>query len=134
MGDMNYIGAPLKFMGHEYHLMFTVNVIDEVQDRFDIDITDIKDVIGRTAERKLRKNVGTVLTILLNGAIDIENEERKDKLPNMNERMVCRHINELNFVDCYNAVVSAYTGSFYHLQKDEDDIGEDDPNGKSGTV
>lgn len=132
MSDMRPTGALLRFAGKEYHLLFTVNVIDQIMERFGVDIDELSTLILRGENRKYYANTAVVLTFLLNDDIALQNEEKseEEQLAPLSETYVRRHISNFNYLTVLAAITSAYTCSF--LEKDEDDMGEADPNRESG--
>lgn len=131
MSNIRPAGAAVTFMGKQYNVLFTCNVIDQIVDRFDIDINNLSRIIA-SENRKRYGNCAAVLTMLLNEAIEIENEEKPDeeKQKLLDESYVKRHISNRNYAEMLEVIVNAYTLSF--LKKDDDDI-EQDPNRTSGS-
>ncbi len=134
MSDIRPAGAPLKFAGIKYELLFTVNVIDEVQDAFDIHIDDLITLLGDSKSRDFRRNVAKILTYLINEAILIKSDETGEEPKLLTEEYVRRHLSNVNMSECFAAICSAYSLSFLRIAKEEDDIGEEDedPNATSG--
>lgn len=68
--------AKLNLFGKEWDVVFTVNVIDEIQDHFDININKIFSKL-ETTDREFYKNVAYVTMILINEQIRINNSKIK---------------------------------------------------------
>lgn len=105
----------------------TVNVIDQIQERFDRSIMQLGELLDRN-RLDFYGNVAAIMTILLNEAIEIENEKNGTDLPLFTEKKVRRHISNLNVIDAFVAISETYSLSF--LKKEEDDISS--PNRESG--
>lgn len=129
MQSLKEQGRKFTFAGKEYELMFTVNVIDEIQNQFDIDINNLKDLF-ETGSRNFYSNTAKVLTILLNESIEIKNETAEEKEELLKETYVRRHISNANVFDAFGAIVDAYSLSY--MQKEEDSEDEELPNQTSG--
>ena len=127
MSDLREEGRKYFFCGHEYNLLMTVNVIDQIQERFDLSIMQLSEVLDQK-RRDFYGNVAAIMTILLNEAIEIENEKNGADLPMFTEQKVRRHISNMNVIDAFVAISETYSLSF--LEKEEDDITS--PNQKSG--
>lgn len=134
MSDMRPTGAPLRFAKKDYHLLFTVNVIDQIVERFDVDINELSTLILQGKNRKYYANTAAILTFLLNDDIALQNEERspEEQQEPLTEAYVRRHISNLNYPSVLAAITSAYVCSF--MEKDEDDMGENVPNRESGSA
>lgn len=127
MSDLREEGRKYFFCGHEYNLLMTVNVIDQIQERFDLSIMQLSEVLDQK-RRDFYGNVAAIMTILLNEAIEIENEKNGTDTPPFTEKRVRRHISNMNVIDAFVAISETYSLSF--LEKEEDDITS--PNQKSG--
>ena len=64
MSDLNPKGTPVKIGGEEHNLLFTLNAVDDIQDRMDMPIDDAIDCL--TDYRKAWKACKTILCSLLN--------------------------------------------------------------------
>lgn len=118
-------GAKLCLFDRDWELNYTVNVIDELQDHFDINIgTDgIAPLKGdKFQDKDFLDNVAYIITALINEQLEIENESLTEKKPLYDLKMVKRRIGKHNWQEFYNVAASAYTLSW--MDKDEDDIEE----------
>lgn len=68
MSDLRPIGVPMIIDGVERHLLFTINVYDALQDKFDASMGEIIDMI--VDDRKCIKATKGVLSELLNDEVD----------------------------------------------------------------
>ena len=119
MSDMKPAYAKVKLGGKEYSLLFDVNALDEIQDRFDIPITDLSVLIKD--QRKTYKVLKFILATLINEAID--DAETGD--PHVDEKFIGRKLTPSNLGELQSAVFKAFTAG--NPEADEDDI----PNAKS---
>ena len=103
----------------EYGLLFDLNAIDEIQDAFDISISDLSKLISD--KRSAFKAIKKILTILINEAID--DSESKD--PHVSEIFVGRKIKITDVRELRYKILMAFSGA---MPKVED---EDDPNPQS---
>ena len=71
MSSLNPKGIPVRIGGEEHALLFTLNAVDDIQDRMDMPIDDVID--GLSDQRKAWKACKTILCSLLND----ETERRK---------------------------------------------------------
>ncbi len=64
MSGLNPKGIPVKISGEEHALLFTLNAVDDIQDRMDMPIDDVIDCLSDS--RKAWKACKTILSSLLN--------------------------------------------------------------------
>lgn len=126
MSDLRPRGIPIVLDGVERHLLFTLNIIDELQDKYGKTIHDIIDELTRAdvAQHTLRD----IVTVLLND--EARREERKgrnEKYPMVTERDVGDMIGMDNYYQITAAILLAYGIS---LPEPEDE----DPNPESGPM
>lgn len=107
---------PLKIEigGKEYGLLFNLNAIDEIQDQLDLPLSRLYEAMSD--ERKVFKILRTMLTVMINEAIDEEGGER------VTEKFIGRKINPLDIQKLKNSVFTAFTQSMPEA---------DDPNAES---
>lgn len=117
-------GEKIKLGNSEYGMRFTLNAIDDIQDRFNIGISDLETLFSD--ERTRIKNLRYLLTVLINEDIDCENDERSEKIAHVDERYVGRHIHAGNVSAFLSSVYRAFT-----THSTDDDIEEPHPNAKS---
>lgn len=101
----------------ERHLLFSLNVIDEVQDRFG-GIGKIGEALGD--EKNSLKNLRWLLTLLINeGATDDEEQ--------LTERQVGKMIHTGNLTEAKDAILKAFSlGNTGSAEPDVDDDDDDD--------
>lgn len=125
MGSMKPRGIAITLEEGERHLLFTLNVIDEIQEEYDKTIHEvIIDLAeGEVYDGQLRK----LVTILLN-----DEARRSAKHDNPMEKVTESEVGDWIGLDNYNdvleAVLKAYGISLPEVDED------DDPNLKSATT
>lgn len=112
MRDLKPTGAELEFLGKKWSLLFTVNVIDEIQENFDIHIGELAKLID-VKTREVWSNVSFMLFVMINEQIEIENEIAEEKQPLYTDiKLFKRHVSNANLKDCVLAITNAYNLSF----------------------
>ena len=74
MSDLQPKPYKIKLGGEEFGLLFSINVIDEIQDHFDIPISQLTDVLKDP--RTIFKNLKYILALLINEALEDEESDR----------------------------------------------------------
>ena len=106
---------PVELNGKTYHLLFDLNALDAVQDRFGG--YDKLDEIFNTDNPNMVKDLKWLFTMLIN-------EGREEDEPEVTEQQVGRLIHVGNLTEVQNAIYA----SFAYGANSEDD-GEDDNEG-----
>lgn len=125
MSNLKPTSVKINLGGEEYGLRFTINAVDDIQDHFDIPISEMYSLMKD--ERKAFSNIKAILTILINENIDCENEDRTEKLPHVDARFIGRRMDVSNIGELSSAITSAFAGSA-PLPDGEDET----PNAESG--
>lgn len=116
--------TPYTLNGRTYYLKATWNVEAEVQDRFG----SVKAVLEK--KEKLFKNLLSVLTILINEAIDIHNETSNEQWEFVTEKYVGRHIDMSDPLKILYLITDVFIRSSPESEKNRDED-FDDPNKKT---
>ena len=119
MSDLRPQAVKIELGGKEYGLLFSLNAIDEIQDRFDIPISQLADLMKD--ERKVFKVLKSLLAILINEAID--DAENGD--PHVDEKFIGRKIQVADIANLKSKVFVAFTAGIPAGEEEED------PNAKS---
>ena len=122
-------GIEIEFDDKKRHLLFNLNVIDAVQEKYDGYIIDILDSISNnTDNRNAYGKISYILYALLNEDTEIHNSKfPDDKWDQITEEYINRTLLTNETMAIYIPLIFAsFNGS---LPKNEDD---DDPNRKSG--
>jgi len=115
MSDLKPKHTKINLGGKEYGMLFNLNAIDEIQDRFDIPISEFDELMS--SERKVYKAIKVIVTILVNEAID----DSESGEPHVTEAFVGRKIAASDIALMTGSIFEALTGSI----PDADDEGDD---------
>jgi predicted metal-dependent enzyme (double-stranded beta helix superfamily) len=118
MSDLKPTGSKIKLGNNEYGMRFTLNVIEDIQDHFNINVSDIDSLFSD--ERNQIKNIRYLLTVLINENIDCEDDETGEKTPHLDERYVGRHIDLANVGDMKAAIFSTASKGMPESDADSD--------------
>ena len=124
MSDLRPRGIPVLVNGEERHLLFTLNIIDEIQDRYEKTLSEVLDDI--TNEDISGHMLRDVLIMLLND--EVERERHRDPgsdLSEVTEQEAGWLIGLDNRFALVASVLKAYGVSL-------PEPGDDDPNQESG--
>lgn len=124
MSALKPTGVPITLDGVERHILFTLNAIDEIQERFD---APMEEVMKKLTEKKEAENtLRILLTTLINDEVERLAYKGGDcELESVDEKQVGWMLTSQNMLEATIAVLRAYG---YDLPEPE----EDDPNQKSG--
>ena len=117
MSDMRPEGVKIKLGDKEYRLLFTLNAIDDIQEHFDMPISELGKVFSD--EKTQIRNLRYLLTLLINEDIDCQNDFNGTDTPHLEERYVGRHIHDKNIHEMMTAVFNSFTGSIPEGEEDE---------------
>lgn len=118
MSDAKNKSGKIVLGGIEFDLIFTINVIDDLQDKFDISIEQLGDIMsGRDKFKAIRY----ILTELINEGIDNSNYISGDKVPHVTERQVGRWLNVNNIGMASECIFAAFTAGVPDGSDDEDE-------------
>ncbi len=112
MSDLRPKATTIKLGDKEYGLLFTLNAIDEIQDRFDISISELSDLMKD--ERKVYKVLRFLLATLINEAID----DSESGQPHVDERFIGRKITPANLSELQSGIFSAFTAGTPRINED----------------
>jgi hypothetical protein len=124
MSDLRPVGVPIEIDGVERHFLFTLNVIDGLQEDYDADLSQIiKDLVE---DGKTDKMLRHIVTALLEDEAERAKALRGEELERYTEQGVGWLITLENKEAFLLAVLKAYGVSI--PEADEDD----DPNQQGG--
>ena len=120
------IGEEIEFDEKARHLLFNVNVIDEIQDHFDMHIIDALNLMF-SADKNEYDTIAYILTVLLNEDVRLHNKNfPTEQWENITEEFIKEEVLTNGTGKIISIlIVKAFNGD---LPKSE----EDDPNAKSG--
>lgn len=103
MSDLSPKHTQIEIGGKSYGLLFNLNAIDEFQDRFDVPISQLIELMRD--ERKTSKVLRSLLEILINEAID----DSESGEPHVTESFIGRKITFKKIPNLINKVLEAFT-------------------------
>lgn len=113
MSDLRPTGTKLKLGKQEYGMRFTINAIDDIQEKFNTPIVDIKKIM--MDDRNSIKNLRYLLTLLINEDIACVNDENreqgKEEIKPLDERYVGRHIDTSNMNEMMSIVFKVFAAA-----------------------
>lgn len=115
MSDLRPKHTQIELGGKTYGLLFNLNAIDEIQDRFDIPISQLSELMSD--ERKVFKVLKTILAILINEAIDDGDSGEE----HVTEAFVGRKITVQDISNLKGKVFGAFTSGMPESDGDGDD-------------
>ncbi|WP_251353787.1 hypothetical protein [Hominisplanchenecus murintestinalis] len=124
MGALRPTGVPLVLDGMERHLLFTLNAIDEIQERSGAPLEEVMGGLTdiETAEDTLR----LVLLVLLNDEVErLSYKGRTCDLELVDEKQIGWMLTRQNLIEAVTATLRAYGSG---LPEPDDD----DPNREGG--
>jgi len=119
MSDLKPKGEKIKLGKNEYGMRFTLNAIDDIQDKFDIAIEELPELFKDSKTRF--KNLKYLLALLINEDIDCMKDETGQEIPHVDERFVGRHINSNNMQEIMETILKTFT-------KGTPEVDEESPN------
>lgn len=114
MSDMQPKGNEIELGGRKFRLLWTINLIDEIQDKYDIPISEVDKLFKD--ERNSIKTIRYLITTLINEAI--LDDERGE--PKVDEMWVGRKITPSNIHTLRVAILGSFSDGLPE--------GEHDPN------
>ena len=122
MSDLRPRGVPIVFDGVERHFLFTLNLIDEIQEKYDKNLLKVLDQMVK--EDQSEHTLRDITMMLLNDEAE-RAKRRGEEIPKVSEADVGEMIGLDNYWDVVKAILEAYGIS---LPEPE----EEDPNQESG--
>lgn len=127
MSDMKPKGNAIKLGNRECRLLFTINVMDSFQDKFNLSISDIATTLQdfKLRFKVLRFLLAEMINEFIQYAQDVDPDSEDAKQPPVTERWVGTMLNAQNLGGLQSAILTAMAGDM--PQGDDDD-----PNPESG--
>lgn len=91
---MKDIMDTLTYKGKEYKLIFNLNVLQEMQDKYGTMAKCLDEAYGKDTGEPSLKALSFMVAAMINEAIDINNDEKGEKEPPVTEKMVNRMLSE----------------------------------------
>lgn len=124
MSVLKPISEKIKLGKREYEMKFTMNVIEDIQNNFDVSIFDLGKVFGD--ERNQIANIKFMIMTMVNDDIDRMNDEGGEKIPHIDTRYVGRYLEGNELLKAFNGIKNIYLQNM-----GAETGGEPDPNPKS---
>lgn len=110
MGELNPKGTSIMLGGKERRLLFTLNAIDEIQERFGLPLEEA--ISQLTDMEKANGALKAIITILVNDEIERLSYKGKEcSLKPLDEKEVGWMVTSQDRMDALMAVLKAYGGS-----------------------
>jgi len=121
MSDLKPTGTKIRLGKNEYALRFTLNVIDDIQDHFNIPIEEMEKLFKD--EKNAIKNLRYLLAVLINEDIDCQNDEalergEKPRLLHVDERYVGRYISAENMNEMTTSIYKSFAAGTPEPEED----------------
>lgn len=123
MSSLNPAGAAVMVDGVERHLLFTLNAIEEIQERYGLPLSEVMEKFGDPME--LPKVMRCIVAVLLAD----EAERTGGDLKVYTEKEIGWKILEGDQIPWLTAILKAYGGSLPEAEEEDDA-----PNRKSGSM
>lgn len=116
MSDLNPKEIEIELDGVKYGLLFTVNLIDDLQSHFGVPISDVFDMMND--EMQMFKVITKFLEVAINEHID----EYTPDVPHVNARMIGRKMNlqKMSMNDAKEKIFGAFSTGMPNVEEDSD--------------
>lgn len=119
MSDLRPSGTKITLGGKEYGMRFTLNAIDDIQEHFGIDISDLSGLFAEPNKRI--KSIRYLLTLLINEDIDCVADETGEPAKHLDERYVGRQIDAANIHTMMGAIMHSFSDGAPKRDDSEDE-------------
>lgn len=104
MSDLRPKSIKIMIGEKEFGIRFTVKAVDEIQDHFDVEITELATILK---SRNLYKNASFILVTLVNADIDCLNDDG-EKRPHIDEAYISIHLTAAQCRDSIKKIFQAF--------------------------
>ncbi len=111
-------GIPCEVAGVERHLLFTLAVVDDLEDHYDLPVESVVEML--TDERKVYRVLSYVLTALINDEIAARNYAEGKNEPAITEEEIKWSVDVRDTGRLARAVMQAYGYSFPEADEGQD--------------
>ena len=129
-------GVKINFNNEERELLFTLNVVDELQNRSEKSLPEfLKDMLDRESESDISP-IKTILSVLLQDEAERKEFLTGEKIKTYTEKEVGWILNLENYAEYMERILEAYgisMPSADDLEDIEDEVDDDDPNSTRAT-
>lgn len=123
MRDLRPKGIEINIDGKQRHFLFTINVIDELQERYDLAIYEVIQKLFSEDEQDKRnsfKVLKCITTVLLNEDVAIHNDENEEKWEEVTEKYIGRKLTIENMGFVAIAILKSYQSALVISEDDAD--------------
>ena len=120
MSDLRPTGTKITLGGKEYGMRFTLNAIDDIQEHFGIDISDIGELFSDSRNRI--KSLRYLLTLLINEDIDCVADETGEAPKHLDERYVGRYIDATNMQNLMGSIMQSFSDGTPRRDEEAGDV------------
>lgn len=117
MSDLKPKSERIKIGKEYYGLRFTLNAIDQIQDHFDIPISELGSLMED--ERTSFKAIRYILTVLINEDAQIRGDQ-DEVVSTVDEMFVGRNIDVKNMEEITNTMLRSFVGSLPETEGEEE--------------
>ena len=125
MSDLRQKPKKIKYNGTEYEILFTIEVMDKIEDTMGLTSNDIIEIL-----KNPRKDRETRNKFLRLGEALINIDAEKKNLPRVTDGELANVLTNASMLDLLKVVVDTAQESFFVRQDEEE---EDDPNQNRAT-
>ena len=134
MSTLNPVGVKIDARGREYELLFTLNVIDKLQDMTGKLLPEIMLQVANVKDPENIPTLKLVLSTLMNDYAERMNDpfyssEKHPEIVPVTEKQVGYFVDETNWGAMIDAILTAYG---FSMPESDDDDEDPDPNAVSG--
>lgn len=126
MSDLRQKPKKIKYNGTEYEILFTIEVMDKVEDTMGLTSNDVIEIL-----KNPRKDRETRNKFLRLGETLINIDAEKKNLPRVTDGELANVLTNASMLDLLKVVVDTAQESFFVRQDDDDEEG--DPNQNRAT-
>lgn len=126
MSDLRQKPKKIKYNGTEYEILFTIEVMDKIEDTMGLTSNDIIEIL-----KNPRKDRETRNKFLRLGETLINIDAEKKNLPRVTDGELANVLTNASMLDLLKVVVDTAQESFFVRQDDDDEEG--DPNQNRAT-
>lgn len=120
MSTLRPKGIPCEVAGVERNLLFTLAVVDELEDHYDLPVESVVDML--TDDRKVYKVLSYVLTVLINDEIAARNYAEGKNEPAITEDEIKWSVDVRDTGRLARAVMQAYGYSFPEAEDNDPNV------------
>jgi hypothetical protein len=123
MRDLRPKGIEINIDGKQRSLLFTINVIDELQERYDLAIYEVIQKLFSEEEKDKKESykvLKCITTVLINEDVAIHNDESEEKWEEVTEKYIGRKLTIENMGYVAILILKAYQNSLTTSEEDTD--------------